>query len=70
MNSPRNRNPVAVYIAVAATVWICILSAIGSVLRGTPYLVQVLLILLGGAFVFVVLLPMSWRVPPSPPRSR
>lgn len=71
MSSPRNsspRNPQAVYIVIAAGLWLSIITAIASVLRGTPYLPQVLLILLGGAFVFVVLLPAAWRIPPTPPQ--
>lgn len=66
--NPSPRNPQAVYIVIAAGMWLSIITAIASVLRGTPYLPQVLLILLGGAVVFVVLLPMVWRVPPTPSR--
>lgn len=63
MNSPRNG--LNVYVAVEAVVWISIIVAVASVLRGSSSLGQVLLILLGGAFVFIVLLPMAWRVPPT-----
>lgn len=68
MNS--QRNTWAVYMAVAVTVWIAIIAAIASLLRGTPYLWQLMPILLGGAFVFIILLPTAWRLPPTPPRRR
>ncbi|HEV2405110.1 MAG TPA: hypothetical protein VGR88_06640 [Ktedonobacterales bacterium] len=66
MNTPRN--PSIVYIAVATTVWIAILSATAAVLKGTTYFGRELPILAGGAIVFVILLPMAWRLPPTPPR--
>ena len=64
MNTPRSR--ATVYVAVATTVWIAILSATAAVLKGTSYFGQELPILAGGAIVFVILLPMAWRNPPTP----
>lgn len=67
MNPPRNLH--AVYIVVAAGMWISIFTATAIVLKGTPYLLQVLLIQLGGAIVFVILMPAVFLRPPVPPRS-
>lgn len=58
------------YIAIAATVWIAIITATATMLNGTPYLVQVLPILFGGALIFVIMLPLAWRLPPTPPNRR
>ena len=68
--NPFPRNPQVVYIVIAAGLWLCIITAIASLLRGTPYLWQLMPILLGGAFVFIILLPTAWRLPPTPPRRR
>lgn len=62
MNSART--PLARYVTLAAVVWAAIISAVTSVLKGTPYIVPVLPILLGGAVIFVVIVPMAFRLPP------
>jgi hypothetical protein len=66
MNSART--PLARYVTIAAVVWAAIIGAVISVLKGTPYIFPVLPILLGGALIFVVIVPMAFRLPPTPPR--
>lgn len=64
------RDPLSVYVVIAAGVWLGMTSAIYSVLKGSPHLIQVLLILLGGAFVFIILIPLAFRRTSFPPRNR
>jgi len=64
-----SRNPYSLYVGVAATVWVAILTAVTALLKGTPYIIEILPILLGGAAIFIFLVPMILR-PPTPPRSR
>jgi hypothetical protein len=46
-----------VYLIGAVIVWVAIISASAVVLRGTPTLAQMLPILGGGAFWFVIVVP-------------
>jgi hypothetical protein len=48
-------------------VWAASISAVSSVLKGAPYILPVLPILLGGAVIFIIV-PMAFRLPPTPPR--
>ncbi len=57
-----SRNPMVVYIVIAAGLWLSTIYAITSILKGTPYIVQVLPILLGEAVVFVVLIPLAFSI--------
>lgn len=66
MNSARD--PLARYVTVAAVAWAAIIIAVTSVLKGTPYIVPVLPILLGGALIFIIIVPMAFRLPPTPRR--
>jgi hypothetical protein len=45
------------YLIGAVIVWVGIILASAVILAGTPYLTQILIILGGGAFWFVVLVP-------------
>ena len=45
------------YLIGAVIMWVAIIIATAVTLAGTPYLTQILIILGGGAFWFVVLVP-------------
>jgi hypothetical protein len=64
MNSPRS--PIAVYVVVAAAIWTSIITAASIMLKGTPYVGEVLPMLLGGAVIFVILMPLFVLRPPTP----
>ena len=66
MNSPRN--PVVLYEVFGAGTWAAIFSSTAAILKGTPYVVPMLLMLFGGAAVFLILLPMTLFRPLLPPR--
>ncbi len=59
------------YLVGAVIVWVGIILAASVILAGTPYLTQILIILGGGAFWFVVLVPGAFfwnrRVPDRAP---
>jgi hypothetical protein len=46
-----------VYLVGAVIVWVGLIIAVAALLAGTPYLAQVLPILGGGAFWFIVIVP-------------
>ena len=46
-----------VYLIGAVIVWVAIILASSVILAGTPYLTRILLILSGGVFWFIVLVP-------------
>ena len=48
--------PVA-YLTGAVIVWVAIIIATAVTLSGTPYLTQMLIILSGGTFWFIVIVP-------------
>lgn len=45
------------YLIGAVIVWVAIILASSVILGGTPYLTQILLILGGGVFWFIVMVP-------------
>ncbi len=66
MNTPRN--PVTLYEVFGAGVWLALFSATASILKGTPYVAPMLLMMIGGAVIFLVILPMTLFRPLLPPR--
>ncbi len=66
MNTPRN--PLVLYEVVGAVVWTAIFSSTAAILKGTPYIAPMLLMLFGGMVVFLFLLPMTLFRSLLPPR--
>ena len=58
-----------VYMIGAVIVWVSIIVATSVLLGGTPHLISMLIILNGGAFWFVVIVPAAllskWKAPES-----
>lgn len=66
MNSPRN--PVTLYVVFGAGIWLAMISATASILKGTPYIVPMLLMMIGGSLIFLIILPMTLFRSLFPPR--
>lgn len=66
MNRPRS--PLILYEVFGAGTWTAIITSSADILKGTPYIVPMLLMLFGGAAIFLILLPMTVFRSLLPPR--
>ncbi len=64
----RQRNPLILYEVFGAGTWTAILTSAADILKGTTYIVPILLMLVGGSVVFLILFPMALFRPLLPPR--
>lgn len=54
----RQRNPLTLYEVFGAGIWTVLITTTADILKGTAYIAPMLLLLIGGALVFLILFPM------------